>query len=81
MREKDTSAYADAARRLGVRPEHAWMIGNSPKSDIMPARAAGFGAVFVPHAGTWALELADMPDTHDPGILEVRRFGQLRDIF
>ena len=56
------------------------MIGNSPKSDIMPARAAGFGAVFVPHAGTWALELADLPDTHDPGILQVERFGELRDI-
>ncbi len=81
VREKDQAAYADAARRLGARPEHAWMIGNSPKSDIMPARAAGFGAVFVPHAGTWALELADLPETHDPGILHVERFGELRDMF
>ena len=81
VREKDPAAYADATRRLGVRPEHAWMIGNSPKSDVMPARAAGFGAVFVPHAGTWALELADLPETHDPGILQVERFGELRNIF
>ncbi len=65
VREKDADAYADAARRLGVRPESAWMIGNSPKSDILPARAAGFGAVFVPHPGTWVLELDDLPEVHD----------------
>jgi len=81
VREKDPAAYVDAARRLGVRPEHAWMVGNSPKSDIMPARAAGFGAVFVPHAGTWALELADLPETHDPRILHVERFAELRELF
>lgn len=81
VREKDQAAYEDAARRLGARPERTWMIGNSPKSDIMPARAAGFGAVFVPHPATWVLELADLPDTHDLGILQVARFGDLRDIF
>jgi len=82
VREKDQAAYEDAARRLGVRTADAWMIGNSPKSDILPARAAGFRAVFVPHPGTWALELADLPsDTHDPGILTVERFGQLREVF
>ena len=81
VREKDEGAYRDAARRLGARSDDAWMIGNSPKSDILPARAAGFGAVFVPHPGTWVLELADMPATPDPGIRRVEQFGELRSIF
>jgi putative hydrolase of the HAD superfamily len=81
VREKDEAAYRDAARRLGVRADDAWMIGNSPKSDVLPARAAGFGAVFVPHPGTWVLELADMPGTCDPGILRIDQFGELRGIF
>jgi putative hydrolase of the HAD superfamily len=81
VREKDEAAYRDAARRLGVRTEDAWMIGNSPKSDILPARAAGFCAVFVPHPGTWVLELADLPDTDDPGILRVEQFAELRELF
>lgn len=81
VREKDTAAYVDAARRLGVHPDTAWMIGNSPKSDILPARAAGFGAVFVPHSGTWALELDDLPGPDDPRVLRVETFGQLRDVF
>lgn len=81
VREKDQGAYRDAARRLGASPARSWMIGNSPKSDILPARAAGFGAVFVPHPGTWALELAELPETQDPGILRVERFAELAAVF
>ncbi len=81
VREKDVDAYADATRRLGVRPEHAWMIGNSPKSDVLPARAAGLGAVFVPHPGTWELELADLPGPDDAGTRRIDRFADLVSIF
>jgi putative hydrolase of the HAD superfamily len=81
VREKDQNAYEDAARRLGARPTDTWMIGNSPKSDILPARAAGLGAVFVPHPQTWALEQADLPEGQDPRVLRVERFGDLTTIF
>lgn len=82
VREKDEAAYVDAARRLGVHGETAWMIGNSPKSDILPARAAGFGAVFVPHPGTWALELETLPDgDDDPRLRRVEAFADLCMLF
>jgi putative hydrolase of the HAD superfamily len=77
VREKDPDAYRDAARRLGVAPARAWMIGNSPKSDILPARAAGFGAVFVPHEATWALERAVLPPPDAARLLHVDRFKDL----
>ena len=32
------------------------MIGNSPRSDINPALAAGLHAIFIPHDFTWVLE-------------------------
>jgi len=81
VREKHQAAYEDAARRLGVQPAHAWMIGNSPRSDILPARAAGLGAVFVPHAGTWALELADLPPDDDVQVRQVATFADLQAHF
>lgn len=81
VREKDPEAYREASRRLGVAPARAWMIGNSPKSDILPARAAGFGAVFVPHEATWALERADLPHVDDDRLLRVDRFGDLLRYF
>jgi putative hydrolase of the HAD superfamily len=81
VREKHVEAYRDAARRLGAEPARSWMIGNSPKSDILPAHEAGFGTVLVPHAGTWALEMADLPDTVGPRMRRVGQFSDLVDLF
>jgi putative hydrolase of the HAD superfamily len=81
VREKHVEAYQDAARRLGVEPRRSWMIGNSPKSDIVPAHAAGFGTVLVPHPGTWALEMADLPLVAAPRMLRVTRFSDLVQVF
>jgi len=81
VREKHVEAYHDAARRLGVVPSRAWMIGNSPKSDILPAHAAGFGTVLVPHPGTWALEMTDLPEVAGPRMLRVERFSDLVQLF
>jgi putative hydrolase of the HAD superfamily len=40
------------------------MIGNSLKSDILPALEAGSWAIHVPHNLTWALEHAEEPAGH-----------------
>jgi putative hydrolase of the HAD superfamily len=50
--EKNVDAYRALVIAHELDPERAWMIGNSPKSDINPALAAGIGAVYVPH-GTY----------------------------
>ena len=54
--EKDASMYRDLAARYHCELAATWMIGNSPRSDINPALAAGLNAVFIPHPSTWALE-------------------------
>lgn len=79
--EKDAAAYRDILRRHGAVPERSWMVGNSPKSDILPALSAGLGAVFVPHPATWSLELADLPDPHTPRYIVLDRFRDLLDRF
>ena len=56
------------------------MIGNSPASDIRPAREVGLGAVFIPNAYTWALE-HDEIDPDDHGVLHLRSFAQLLEHF
>ena len=40
------------------------MVGNSLKSDVVPAIRAGAWGVFVPHALTWILEHVDEPASH-----------------
>jgi putative hydrolase of the HAD superfamily len=56
------------------------MIGNSPKSDINPALAAGLNAVFVPHPRTWSLENEDVPQGH-PRLLCVDKISELIEYF
>ena len=60
VKEKNQEAYHDLVARLGLDRERTWMIGNSPKSDINPALAAGLSAVYVPHERTWTLEREDI---------------------
>lgn len=45
--EKDATQYRILAEQERLALETTWMIGNSPKSDILPAREAGMGAVFI----------------------------------
>ena len=59
-----------------------WMIGNSPKSDINPALAAGLNAVFIPHDFTWVLEheIVDAP-TGSEQLMELGSFTDLLNYF
>ena len=58
------------------------MVGNSPKSDINPALAAGMNAVFVPHGNTWVLEHEEIASAEAPArLLIVEKFAELRKHF
>jgi len=83
--EKDAATYRAMVRRYGGADEDAhgfWMIGNSPKSDINPALAAGLNAVFLFHKDTWVLEHATL-DAASEGqrLIELDAFAKLRAIF
>jgi putative hydrolase of the HAD superfamily len=80
VREKNESAYRSLAEERGFVKEDTWMIGNSPKSDINPALAAGLNAVFVPHPRTWSLEHEDVPESH-PRLVRVASVRELLDSF
>jgi putative hydrolase of the HAD superfamily len=55
-REKNPEAYRAVCARHELTPHTTWMIGNSPKSDINPALAAGLHAIYIHHPHTWVLE-------------------------
>jgi putative hydrolase of the HAD superfamily len=78
--EKDVGTYRQLIRRHDLDPDQAWMIGNSPRSDVVPARAAGLRAVYIPNAHTWALEHAEL-DPDDVGILQLPAIVALLDHF
>jgi len=80
--EKHSDAYHEVAARHECQRHSTWMIGNSPKSDINPALAAGLHAVFIFHKDTWVLEHAEInPAPPGQHLLEVGSFSELADIF
>ena len=72
--DKTPATYLRVFARHGGR--HAMMVGNSLKSDVIPAIAAGAWGVHVPHGLTWELEAADAPLGH-PRFREIQSLGEL----
>jgi putative hydrolase of the HAD superfamily len=82
VREKDPAAYGEVVARHELQPHSSWMIGNSPKSDINPALAAGLHAVFLFHKDTWILEHAEVsPAPEGQRLIELDAFPKLTGIF
>ena len=80
--EKTSAVYHSLVEKYEVARDSTWMVGNSPKSDINPALAAGLHAVFVPHGDTWILEHEEV-NAAPPAqqLLIVGRFAELREHF
>ncbi len=77
--DKTPAAYATIFARHGVAAAGVVMAGNSLKSDVLPVIAAGGHGVHVPHALTWALEVADPPQGH-ARFHAIDNLGELPDL-
>ena len=62
--DKTPETYIRAFMRHGDGPDRAMMVGNSLKSDVVPAIDAGGWGVHVPAKYEWEVERADAPLGH-----------------
>lgn len=74
--DKTCATYQRIFARHGDGPERAMMVGNSLKSDIVPAIEAGGWGTFIPHALTWALEHVAAPE----GAGRFRQIERIREL-
>ena len=82
VKEKDASSYRSIVEQRRLDGERTWMVGNSPRSDINPALAAGLNAVLVPHPHTWSLEHEGVTaPAAGRRLLELEKFSDLRQHF
>lgn len=77
--EKSVETYHHASRRYRLDPATSWMIGNSPRSDINPAKAAGLRTVFIPYHTTWQHEIEEISPDGETLVLD--HFGELAQHF
>lgn len=65
MSDKKEQDYLDLVKRLDIKPEEFFMIGNSLKSDVLPVLNIGGHAVHIPFHTTWAHERIDHEIKHE----------------
>ena len=74
--EKNVTTYQRVITRAGVEPSRFLMVGNSLKSDVLPALEAGAMAVYIPYYTTWAHERVE---NHGKDIVELASIRELPD--
>ncbi len=77
--EKAVETYRHLLQKHRLSAGNAWMIGNSPRSDINPAKAAGLRTVFIPYHTTWQHELVEI--SPDGETLMLESFDELVEHF
>jgi putative hydrolase of the HAD superfamily len=77
--DKSASTYERIFSRHGDGPARGMMVGNSLKSDVVPAIRAGSWGVYVPHSLTWALEHDEEP-ADEPRFRRLDHMGELIDL-
>lgn len=73
--DKTPDTFRRLFARYGVAPDRAVMAGDSMRSDVLPALAAGAWAAFIPQAGGWAHEAAEVPE--HPRFVPLARLAEL----
>ncbi|WP_294319971.1 HAD family hydrolase [uncultured Sphingomonas sp.] len=71
--DKTIETFARLFDRYGAAPDRAVMAGDSMRSDVLPALAAGAWAAHVPQPLAWSHEAGEAPVDHP-------RFRQLPDL-
>jgi putative hydrolase of the HAD superfamily len=74
--DKRPETFARIFERYGVASERTVMAGDSMRSDVLPALAAGAFAAFVPAPNAWAHEAGEEPVGH-PRYRRLTRLAEL----
>ena len=75
--DKTADTFERVFAKHGVAPERCLMAGDSLRSDVLPALAAGAWAAHIPQPGAWAHEAGEMPT--DARFRELRSLAELPD--
>lgn len=77
--EKSAATYARIFEARGDGAERGLMVGNSLRSDILPALEAGAFAVHIPHDLTWTYERVEEPVEH-PRLFIEQHIGKVAEV-
>ena len=78
---KNADVLESIIEKEKLNKKDTWMIGNSMKSDIMPAIKAGINAVFIPGIYHWEYDNVKLQDEHKEAFITVNSLEELKGLF
>lgn len=76
--DKTPEAFRNLCDSLKIEPQELLMVGNSLRSDIIPALEIGAHAVHIPFHTTWQYETAE--DFSNDNLITIHQFSELLQI-
>ena len=76
--DKTEQQYTDLCRTLNVAPSELMTVGNSLKSDVLPALNIGAWAVHIPYHVMWQHEVID--DFDHSRMFRIEKFSEIVDL-
>lgn len=78
---KNAQVLEGIIKKERLDKQNTWMIGNSMKSDIMPAVEAGIKAIYIPGLFEWSYDNVVLKDEHLSSFKTVESLKCLKDMF
>jgi putative hydrolase of the HAD superfamily len=77
LHAKTPEVYREVLHDVGATADEFVMVGNSLRSDVLPALSIGARAVFIPHPLTWSHEHVQPEAMPDAGWVEIDTIAAL----
>lgn len=77
--KKVPEAYTDFINNNQIDKDQVYMIGNSPKSDINPAKSAGLKTIYIKSNDTWNVENESILEK-EPVTINISSFSELKTL-
>ncbi|WP_419887756.1 HAD family hydrolase [Neobacillus niacini] len=77
---KDTTALSNILKTIKADPHVTWMVGNSLRTDIVPALEMDIHAIYIPAENEWTYNMVDVNVEHSSTFITVNSLYEVPDV-
>lgn len=77
---KNSISLKEAIDNWNLKPEITWMIGNSLKTDILPALQIGLKAIYIPLEDDWIFHKTEIPHGFNSSLFRAKNLLNIPSI-
>jgi putative hydrolase of the HAD superfamily len=77
---KDTTALSDILKTINADPKITWMVGNSLRTDIVPALEMNIHAIYIPAETEWQYNVVEVDVQHSSAYFSVNSLQEVPEV-